>query len=117
MTNLSCFKQIRDCLDHSMPMMDGPTLAETLHTRGINIRYLGKVADQLAGVQQLEYLYHIAVSELVTRSAKHLLTTYMQSVELMSLSAAVSHFLNCFLSSCSAPHAQQVPDEVSYCRK
>ncbi|XP_034241557.1 clustered mitochondria protein homolog [Thrips palmi] len=103
---------IRDCLDHSMPMMDGPTLAETLHTRGINIRYLGKVADQLASVQQLEYLYHIAVSELVTRSAKHLLTTYMQSVELMSLSAAVSHFLNCFLSSCAVPHAQQVPEEL-----
>lgn len=103
---------IRDCLDHSMPMMDGPTLAESLHTRGINIRYLGKVAEQLAGVQQLEYLYHIAVSELVTRSAKHLLTTYMQSVELMSLSAAVSHFLNCFLSSCAVPHPQQVPDEL-----
>lgn len=103
---------IRDCLDHSLPMMDGPTLAESLHSRGINIRYLGKVAEQLASVQQLEYLYHIAVSELVTRSAKHLLTSYMQSVELMSLSAAVSHFLNCFLSSCAMPHAQQIPDEL-----
>jgi hypothetical protein len=35
-----------------------------------------------------------------------------QSTELMSLSAAVSHFLNCFLSSYPVPHPHQVADEV-----
>lgn len=70
--------QIRDCLDHSNAPMDGVTLSEGMHTRGINIRYLGKIANMLAKVKQLEYLLNIAVAELLTRSAKHVFTTYMQ---------------------------------------
>lgn len=103
---------IRDCLDHSSAPLDGTTLSEALHTRGINIRYLGKIASMLAKVKQLEYLYNIAVSELITRSAKHLFAMYMQSTDMMSLSASVSHFLNCFLSSCQVPHPQQTTDEL-----
>lgn len=58
--------------------MDGVTLSEGMHTRGINIRYLGKIANMLAKVKQLEYLLNIAVAELLTRTAKHVFTTYMQ---------------------------------------
>ncbi|CAB3380510.1 Hypothetical predicted protein [Cloeon dipterum] len=103
---------IRDCLDHTSAPMDGITLSEAMHNRGINIRYLGKIAEMLSKVGQLEYVYSIAVSELVCRSAKHVFTNYMQSVELMSLSAAISHFLNCFLSACVTPHTPQGLDEL-----
>lgn len=58
--------------------MDGSTLMEALHGRGINIRYLGKLAAMLAAVPQLQYLNRIAVSELILRSAKHIFTSYMQ---------------------------------------
>lgn len=58
--------------------MDGVTLVESLHARGINIRYLGKIVDKLSMVEELNYLYSIAVSELVTRAAKHIFTTYLQ---------------------------------------
>ncbi|XP_057657964.1 clustered mitochondria protein homolog isoform X1 [Diorhabda carinulata] len=90
---------IRDCLDHSSAPMDGTTLSEALHNKGINIRYLGKVTNLLAKVKQLEYLYSIAVSELILRSAKHIFTTYLQGCEMMNLSVAIAHFLNCFLYS------------------
>ena len=60
--------------------MDGATLSEGLHTRGINIRYLGKVAEMLAKVPQLEYLYNVAVTELIVRAAKHIFTVYMQVI-------------------------------------
>ncbi|XP_071445866.1 clustered mitochondria protein homolog isoform X2 [Hetaerina americana] len=103
---------IRDCLDHSSAPMDGTTLCEAMHNRGINVRYLGKIADMLANVKQLEYVHSIAVAELLTRAAKHIFTLYMQSTELMCLSAAVSHFLNCFLSSSQVPHPQQGTDEL-----
>uniref|UniRef100_A0A1B6E4P9 Clustered mitochondria protein homolog n=1 Tax=Clastoptera arizonana TaxID=38151 RepID=A0A1B6E4P9_9HEMI len=103
---------IRDCLDHSSAPMDGVTLSEGMHTRGINIRYLGKITNMLSKVKQLEYLHSIAVGELITRAAKHVFTSYMQSTELMSLSAAVSHFLNCFFSSCQVPHPQPAADEL-----
>lgn len=58
--------------------MDGFTLSEAMHNRGINIRYLGKVINLLAKVKQLEYLHSIAVAELILRSAKHIFTTYIQ---------------------------------------
>jgi protein TIF31 len=58
--------------------MDGATLSESLHSRGINIRYLGKITVMLSRMKQLEYLYSIAVCELITRAAKHIFTTYMQ---------------------------------------
>lgn len=90
---------IRDCLDHSSAPMDGVTLSEAMHNRGINIRYLGKVTYLLSKVKQLEYLHSIAVGELVLRSAKHIFTAYLQSCEMMNLSVAVAHFLNCFFYS------------------
>ncbi|XP_015597388.1 LOW QUALITY PROTEIN: clustered mitochondria protein homolog [Cephus cinctus] len=104
---------IRECLDHTAAAMDGSTLVEALHGRGINIRYLGKLAAMLAAVPQLQYLNCIAVSELILRSAKHVFTSYMQGTELMSLSAAVSHFLNCLFSSAQLSHPQQNVEEVN----
>ncbi|XP_076627547.1 clustered mitochondria protein homolog [Colletes latitarsis] len=104
---------IRECLDHTAAAMDGSTLVEALHGRGINVRYLGKLATMLAAtVPQLQYLHRIAVSELVLRSAKHIFTFYMQGTELMSLSAAISHFLNCLLSSAQIIHPQQNLEEL-----
>merc|ERR1719331_766753 len=78
---------IRDCLDHSTAPMDGQTLADAIHNRGINMRYLGKIADMLAKVPQLEYVHTIAVSELVMRSAKHLFTLFLQGMDMLSLSS------------------------------
>lgn len=104
---------IRDCLDHSSAPMDGVTLSEAMHNRGINIRYLGKVTNLLSKVKQLEYLHSIAVGELILRSAKHIFTGYLQSCEMMNLSVAIAHFLNCFFYSGGAvPNPLQNVDEV-----
>lgn len=94
--------------------MDGVTLSEAMHNRGINIRYLGKVTYLLSKVKQLEYLHSIAVGELVLRSAKHIFTAYLQSCEMMNLSVAVAHFLNCFFYSGVVAANQLQNDEVSH---
>lgn len=52
--------QVKDCLDHSALPMDGATLTEALHQRGINIRYLGTVlefVDKTPARAQLEHFY------------------------------------------------------------
>ena len=67
------------------------------------MRYIGKIVTMLSEVPQLEYVYVIGVSELVVRAAKHLFTSYMQGVEMMNLSAAIAHFLNCFVGSDPSP--------------
>uniref|UniRef100_A0AAX7VP26 Clustered mitochondria protein homolog n=1 Tax=Astatotilapia calliptera TaxID=8154 RepID=A0AAX7VP26_ASTCA len=59
----------------------------------------------------------IGITELITRCAKHIFKTYLQGVELSALSAAVSHFLNCFLSSFPDAVAHLPPDELVSRRK
>lgn len=52
--------QVKDCLDHSALPMDGVTLTEALHQRGINVRYLGSVlefVDKTPAKAQLEHFY------------------------------------------------------------
>ena len=67
------------------------------------MRYLDKIVVMLSKVPQLEYVYAIGVPELIVRAAKHLFTSYMQGVDMMGLSAAIAHFLNCFLGSNPSP--------------
>nr|XP_033777453.1 clustered mitochondria protein homolog isoform X2 [Geotrypetes seraphini] len=106
---------IKDCLDHTVLPMDGATLSEAMHQRGINMRYLGKVVEFITKTPartQLDHIYKIGIIELITRSAKHIFKTYLQGVELSGLSAAISHFLNCFLSSFPNPVAHLPADEL-----
>ncbi|KAM7374511.1 hypothetical protein PAMP_007164 [Pampus punctatissimus] len=74
---------LRDCLDHIAMPMDGATLTSVLHQRGVNVRYLGTVLVELDRMEGGERLRHI------------------KDVEPAAFSAAVSHFLNCLLSSTS----------------
>uniref|UniRef100_A0A8C0K9B8 Clustered mitochondria protein homolog n=1 Tax=Canis lupus dingo TaxID=286419 RepID=A0A8C0K9B8_CANLU len=106
---------VKDCIDHAVLPMDGATLAEVMRQRGINMRYLGKVLDMVLrspARDQLDHIYKIGIGELITRSAKHIFKTYLQGVELSGLSAAISHFLNCFLSSYPNPVAHLPADEL-----
>ncbi|XP_050322817.1 protein clueless [Bactrocera neohumeralis] len=90
---------IKEHMNHSSPPMDGTSLTEALHSHGINIRYLGKVIYMLEKIPRLEYLYRIAIIEIIVRATKHIYYSYMQNTDVMQLSNAISHFLNCFLSS------------------
>uniref|UniRef100_A0A336MJK7 Clustered mitochondria protein homolog n=1 Tax=Culicoides sonorensis TaxID=179676 RepID=A0A336MJK7_CULSO len=90
---------VQDLSDHSSAPMEGATLVETMHTRGINVRYLGVVAKTLEERKELKYLHTIAVSELISRAAKHIFAVYMQNTDMMTMATAISHFLNCFITS------------------
>jgi protein TIF31 len=102
---------VHDCLDHSSAPLDGATLTEQLHNRGINIRYLGKIADLLSTIPNLEYLHTIAVSELIVRATKHIFNYYIQNADMMSMAIAISHFLNCFLTTQPVVHAPQIASD------
>ncbi|XP_072445953.1 clustered mitochondria protein homolog isoform X2 [Chiloscyllium punctatum] len=106
---------IKDCADHTVLPMDGATMAEAMHQRGINIRYLAKVVEFVSkspARQSLDHIWKLGVTELITRSAKHIFKIYLQGVELSGLSVAISHFLNCFLSSFPNPIAHLPTDEL-----
>ncbi|KAL5108747.1 hypothetical protein TcWFU_003603 [Taenia crassiceps] len=91
---------IEDCLSFAVIPQDGRALVEILHQRGINVRYLNRIVEELKDKPTLAYLHRLAVCEIVVRSAKHLFKPYIQDVDPMFLSAAVAHFLNCLLTAC-----------------
>lgn len=103
---------ISDCLDHSASPIDSITLSEAMHARGINMRYLGKVAEMFSKYSSVGYVFNISIGELICRGAKHMFKCYMQGVDMMNLSSAISHFLNCFLGSYPSPHAQVNAEEL-----
>lgn len=94
---------VTECLNHQSAPMEGTTLAEAMHSRGINMRYLGKVANHFEKFARLEYLHRISVQELILRSTKHIFRVYMQNTDLINMASSISHFLNCLLTSLSHP--------------
>uniref|UniRef100_A0A3Q0SQI9 Clustered mitochondria homolog n=1 Tax=Amphilophus citrinellus TaxID=61819 RepID=A0A3Q0SQI9_AMPCI len=111
---------LRDCLDHTVMPMDGATLTSALHQRGVNVRYLGTILMELDRVEEtgrLGHIQRISISEIILRSAKHIFRTYLQDVEPAAFSAAVSHFLNCLLSSSSSCFPDSCSDELLSRRK
>ncbi|UYV63604.1 CLUH, partial [Cordylochernes scorpioides] len=57
-------KFVKECLEQNINPIDGPTLTEALHSRGINIRYLGKVVDVLKDIPTLDYLHFEGVPNM-----------------------------------------------------
>ncbi|XHF97648.1 Intracellular distribution of mitochondria [Aspergillus wentii] len=89
--------------------MDGQSLSQLLHKRGINIRYLGKLAhlSKEKGAR-LAALSTIVVQEMIARSFKHIANQYLRNVPAPFVSSAVSHLLNCLLGTDvnSSPRAE-----------
>ena len=78
--------------------MDGQSLSRLMHKRGINMRYLGKVAilaeEQDARLRALEAL---AIQEMITRAFKHVVNRYLKNVPMAFAADCLAHLLNCLL--------------------
>ncbi|XP_070821605.1 clustered mitochondria protein homolog [Chaetodon trifascialis] len=97
---------VEHCQQSNEAPMDGASLKETLHQRGINLRYLGHVIKTISQSEHKEGLRHImrlVVGEIYIRSARRVFNSFLQGVDVSSLSAAVSHFLCCLLVSHFTP--------------
>ena len=114
-----------------MPL-DSIQLTETLHSRGINMRYLSYICT-LCRVQKskhspdnpnedtviasLELLERVLTVEMICRSAKHVFKRYMQQVDAHCLSDGVALFLNCFLGAYKEPKLQVISEEEEHNKK
>ncbi|KAG7036572.1 Clustered mitochondria protein [Cucurbita argyrosperma subsp. argyrosperma] len=97
LTNVVLPKFIQDLCTLEVSPMDGQTLTEALHAHGINVRYIGKVAE---GTRHLPHLWDLCSNEIAVRSAKHILKDVLRDTEDHDLGMALSHFFNCFFGSC-----------------
>lgn len=78
--------------------MDGQSLSRLLHKRGINMRYLGRVAS-LAEGKRLEALKLLSVQEMVSRSFKHVAGKYLHYLPVPFTGPCIAHLLNCLLGT------------------
>jgi protein TIF31 len=78
--------------------MDGQSLSRLLHRRGINLRYLGKIAS-LAEGKRLEALRVLCIQEMVSRGFKHVAGGYLRYLPIPLAAACVAHLLNCLLGT------------------
>ena len=80
--------------------MDGASLTQLLHKRGINARYLGMVATAAAekGLR-LQALVGIAIQEMIARAFKHILNNSLRNLPPPFATSCISHLLNCLLGA------------------
>ncbi|CZR54415.1 probable Protein TIF31 homolog [Phialocephala subalpina] len=76
--------------------MDGQSLSRLLHKRGINMRYLGKLAE-LAEGKRLESLRTLTIQEMIARGFKHVAGKYLRYLPIPLTAACAAHLLNCLL--------------------
>ncbi|PSS24481.1 Clustered mitochondria protein [Actinidia chinensis var. chinensis] len=100
-------KFIQDLCTLEVSPMDGQTLTDALHTHGINVRYIGKVAE---GTKNLPHLWDLCSNEIVVRSAKHILKDALRESEDHDVGRALSHFFNCFFGNCQAAAVKVIPN-------
>lgn len=90
--------------------MDGQSLSRLLHKRGINIRYLGKLAT-LAEGKRLESLRILTIQEMISRAFKHVTSNYIKYLPIPLTAACASHLLNCLLGTGLNPKPKADIDE------
>jgi protein TIF31 len=80
--------------------MDGQSLSLLLHKRGVNIRYLGKIAD-LSDQEdpRLQALKRLVVREMIARGFKHFANSKLRNIPAPFTGAAIAHLLNCLLGA------------------
>ncbi|KAF2183080.1 hypothetical protein K469DRAFT_690206 [Zopfia rhizophila CBS 207.26] len=78
--------------------MDGQSLSSLLHRRGVNIRYLGKIAE-LADKEdpRLQALKRLTIQEMIARGFKHFANSKLRNLPATFAAPCVAHLLNCLL--------------------
>lgn len=96
--------------------MDGQSLSTLLHKRGINVRYLGKIAT-LASKEdpRLQALRRLARMEMVARAFKHIANTKMRQLPAIVVPSCISHLLNCLLGTELNP--RPAPETEAYMKE
>ncbi|KAI9833045.1 MAG: Intracellular distribution of mitochondria [Sarea resinae] len=80
--------------------MDGQSLSRLLHKRGINIRYLGRVASLAQELgPRLQALKLLAEQEMVSRAFKHIANRHLRHLPVSFVGTCVAHLLNCMLGT------------------
>ena len=90
--------------------MDGQSLSRLLHKRGINVRYIGRLAGLAAG-KKLEALRVLTIQEMISRAFKHIASKYLKRLPIPMTGSCIAHLLNCLLGTSLNPSPKAEVDE------
>ena len=80
--------------------MDGQSLSRLMHRRGVNLRYLGKLATLTENEDaRLRALKALIIQEMVARAFKHVAHRYLKHLPLPFTTNCLCHLLNCLLGT------------------
>ena len=104
---------VREMAGLTCLIYDGQNLSESMHEKGINMRYLGLICSQLKSVTNMDVDYFPGVvkslisvceGEMVSRSVKHLLRAIWRHIEKRELIPATVHILKCVFENVTKPN-------------
>lgn len=90
-----------DFASYTISPLDGDALTKAMHRRGINMRYLGKLAEliSLSKDKRIEHIHKLAIQEMIVRASKRLLRKYLVNCSVEETSLCISHFFNCLIGT------------------
>lgn len=90
---------VLDFASYAISPLDGDALTKAMHRRGINMRYLGRLAEliSLSKDKRIEYVHKLVTQEMIIRASKRLLRKYLAKCPTEEIGYCISHFLNCLL--------------------
>ncbi|KAI8074519.1 clustered mitochondria-domain-containing protein [Gongronella butleri] len=90
---------VLDFASYAISPLDGDALTKAMHRRGINMRYLGKLANlvALSNDKRIHHIYDLAIQEMIVRASKRLLRKYLAECALEETRACIAHYFNCLV--------------------
>ncbi|CAN6250381.1 unnamed protein product [Urochloa humidicola] len=90
-------KLVADFASLELSPVDGRTMTDFMHTRGLNMSSLGRVVEL---AEKLPHIQSICIHEMVIRSFKHIIRAVIAAVDdIQNMSAAIAETLNILLGS------------------
>ncbi|XP_062184018.1 protein REDUCED CHLOROPLAST COVERAGE 2-like isoform X2 [Phragmites australis] len=90
-------KLVADFASLELSPVDGRTMTDFMHTRGLNMCSLGRVVEL---AEKLPHIQSICIHEMVIRSFKHIIQAVIATVDdMQNMSAAIAETLNILLGS------------------
>lgn len=102
-----------DFASYTISPLDGDALTKAMHRRGINMRYLGKLAEliSLSKDKRIEHIHQLAIQEMIVRASKRLLRKYLVNCPVEETNLCIAHFFNCLIgTSFNAKPSPVVPE-------
>ncbi|ONM13018.1 Tetratricopeptide repeat (TPR)-like superfamily protein [Zea mays] len=90
-------KLVADFASLELSPVDGRTMTDFMHARGLNMSSLGRVVEL---AEKLPHIQSICIHEMVIRSFKHIIRAVIAAVDdMQNMSAAIAETLNILLGS------------------